>query len=116
MIVSANAARRKPSEHIFVPGAGYVSVGPIKPRLPQKSVWGTFPRDLCDPPPGVKNQSWHAFKPPHGAQPITFQWLSEPREWFRLNTSGNAHRLGFSPAYLSSHGWRYLGAARGRHG
>lgn len=115
MIVSVNTAKSKPSEHVFVPGAGYVSVGALKPLKHQTSIWGTASKDLCDPPPGVRDQSWHALKSPAGPT-VTFQWLIGPREWFRLETQGKSRRLGFSPAYLSSHGWRYLGPARNRHG
>jgi hypothetical protein len=116
MIVSANVAKQRPSEHLFVPGSGYVAVGPLKPLAHQKSLLGSLPTNLCDAPPGVRDQSWHALQPPSGAKPITFQWLVGPREWFRLEKKGMSRRLGFSPAYLSSHGWKYLGPAKNRHG
>jgi hypothetical protein len=117
MIVSVNVAKQRPSEHVFVPGVGYVAAGPLKPLKHQTTIWGSSPKDLCDPPPGVRDQSWHALKPSNaGAAPVTFQWLVNAREWFRLETQGKSRRLGFSPAYLSSHGWRYLGPARNRHG
>lgn len=116
MIVSVNVAKGKPSHHVFVSGTGYVAVGELKPLKHQTTIWGSAPRDLCDCPPGMRDHSWHALQPPGNAKPITFQWLTGPKEWFRLETQGKSRRLGFSPAYLSSHGWKYLGPAKNRHG
>ena len=115
-IVSVNAARARPSEHLFTGGRGYEFVGPLQPLKHQTTIWGASPKNLCDAPPGVRDQSWHVLQPPNNAKPLAFQWLVNPREWFRLETKGISRRLGFSPAYLSSHGWKYLGPAKNRHG
>jgi hypothetical protein len=116
LMSTAAAAKQRPSHHVFSPGAGYLYLGELKPWPGHKTIYGTSPKDLCGPPPGTRDQSWHLLQAPQGSHPIAFQWLSEPKEWFRLETKHTARRLGFSPAYLSSHGWKYLGTAKGRHG
>lgn len=116
MLVSANQAMAKPSEHIFVPGMGYARIGELKPLKGQKQIFGMLPTNLCYPAAGARDKSWHALQPPGDAKPICFQWLTGAKEWFRLNTHGTSRRLGFSPEYLSSHGWTYHKAANGRNG
>ena len=100
-------ALRNPKAHSFKPGKGYQRPG-------EPTQYGVARRDLCNPPPGASDGSWHLLKPPGGADPIAFQWMPLVKTWFRLDT--RARRIGFIPEYLSSYGWTYLGAASGFHG
>lgn len=100
-----HVALRNPSEHVFVPQVGYVKV----PALTQM---GRASRGNCNAHSNTEDGSWHCLKIPSGATYITFQWIA--KHWVRIDPSSN--RLGFTPEYLSSHGWIYMGKASGRHG
>jgi hypothetical protein len=106
--------KKDPSLFRFVPSAGHVLVGPFVPTKDKPVVNGRHPLNLCYPPVGAKNNSWHLLKPPGGFAPISFQWLASAKQWFRLDAK--AFRTGFHSEYLSSHGWTYLGRAKDIHG
>lgn len=115
LILRAGLDQVKQNPHLykFSPGGGYVLKGPIVATRARPRIWGDHPKDLCDPPAGALNESWHALKAPSG-QIFTFQWLRVPKCWFRIEA--RAHRVGWQPAYLSSHGWTYMSAAKNLHG
>jgi hypothetical protein len=112
-------AEASPARHAFRPGAGYLvsKGGPEVREAKDKGrelgdlVYGPLARGNCNPPGDAKPRSWHNLSA-NGSLPIAFQWLSGC--WCRLDMGSK--RLGYPPAYLSSHGWIYRGPARGRHG
>lgn len=98
-------ALRDPASHVFMPGVGYL-------RLPKISGYGPLPQHQCNPPKDVVEGDWYKLKPSGGAEPITFQWISNC--WVRVQK--DTKRLGYPPEYLSSHGWSFIGRAMNRHG
>ena len=102
---------RDPHSYAFMPGGGYIQVGPIKvgeqiaPGIFRKRVFGDHKKDLCNPPPDAQHRSWHTLNPPGGGKPLAFQWLAGAQQYLRVDP--RAHRMGFPPAYLSSWGWVY---------
>lgn len=107
--------KENPQNYTFMPGAGHILVGPIAAEK-GKPLFGTFNKAMCDAPPNSPDESWHMLMPPNGARPMSFQWLVTPRQWFRLDATGRALRSGWTPAYLSSWGWRHIGRATNLHG
>lgn len=100
-------AMASPETFAFAPNVGYVDL-----RFVLEPSRGG-PRGMCNPPAEVADGSWHALRREPSAA-ITFQWLSRNRVWFRIQIG--ARRLAFTPDYLSSHGWKYVGPATDRHG
>jgi hypothetical protein len=113
--LSVREVKKDPQNYTFMPGAGHVLVGPITAEK-GKPLFGAFNKGMCDAPPGATDESYHVLLPPNGAKPVAFQWLSAPRQWFRLDSTGRARRSGWTPAYLSSWGWRYAGRGTNIHG
>jgi hypothetical protein len=107
--------KKNPQNYTFLPGAGHILVGPLKAEK-GRPLFGSFNHGMCDAPPGATDESYHVLLPPNGGKPIAFQWLLAPRQWFRLDASGRALRSGWTPAYLSSWGWRYAGRGTNLHG
>jgi hypothetical protein len=107
--------KQNPFHYTFIPGAGHILVGPIAAEN-GKPLFGSYPNGMCDAPPGAADESWHLLLPPNGSKPKAFQWLAAPRQWFRLDSTGRALRSGWTPAYLSSWGWRYAGRGSNLHG
>jgi hypothetical protein len=70
-------------------------------------------KNLCDPPAGVRDHSWHVLTSPRG-RPVSFVWSAADALW--LSPSRGSSRVGYDPAYLSSYGWQYDGSARTQHG
>ena len=98
--VDKQTAMKNPASHVLVPGVGYVKVGP--------QPLGSFPGGRCNPPPGVPEDTVHFLLPSyHGGDPVAFHWAKG--YWFPNDLK--ATRLGFTPEYLSSHGWAYVEAA-----
>ena len=63
----------------------------------------------ANPPPGAADGTLHELRSPRGMV-ITFMLNREKRTWMAIDIT-RARRLGFSAAYLSSHGWQYVGPA-----
>lgn len=113
---------QNPHSYRLVPGGGYIHVGPIRvgeplgpPGMVRRRVHGDHPRDLCDPPQDAQHKSWHTLQPPGNAdRPVAFMWLPGPQQYMRIDP--HAHRMGFPPAYLSSHGWTYKARGKNEHG
>lgn len=94
-------ALRNPTQHTYVPKVGY-----LKLETPLKN--GGHPTNRAHPPSiNVGDGTWHKLQPPGGAKPISFQYMATIRAWYRLDRQ--AKRIAFTPEYLSSWGWSYLG-------
>lgn len=99
-------AMTSPDTHLFMPGIGYVNMLTAPPLA-------AGARGKCNPPSNVVDMSWHTLKPAAGPDK-TFQWVARNQAWLRVEIG--ALRIAFSPDYLSSHGWSYMGPAVNRHG
>lgn len=60
-------AQRRPSEHRFVPGRGYVRIAGEPYRR------GTF-KTSCAPPPGTADGTRHFLLPPGGGEKMPMIW------------------------------------------
>ena len=91
-------AATSPTTHSFHRGYGYV-------RHPSVPAMGLGPMADCDPPAQTAAGSAHRLGSGRGGAELVATWHPGERAWLR---DGGA-RLGFTAAYLSSHGWTYLG-------
>jgi len=107
--------KKNPHNFQYFRGQGYIHVGPIVPTKERPRIMGHDPVHRCYPPIGSKDLSYHFLKSPDGSTALIFQWLQGPRQWFRLDTTGHALRMGWPCEYLSSHSWTYAGPADGPH-
>lgn len=101
-ISTKTAATVKPTRHSFRPGIGYVLHDTENPKPMGKDA-----QNLCSPPAVAADGSPHLLTPPGGGKPMAFLWVSKSAAWARMG----GKRMAFTAVYLSSHGWRYLGAA-----
>jgi hypothetical protein len=89
------------SAHGFVPGIGYVRLGPLP--IPHDPLGQ--PRD-CEPAKDAPPQSMHILLAPHGEEVKNMRWYPETREW-APDVPMRAHRLAFTSRYLAAYGWKY---------
>lgn len=95
-------AAASPTTHAFQPGRrGYVAFGPHEALLP-----GPL-REVCAAEAEPADCSRHLLRPPGGGEPLQFTWYVAETAWCRYG----GKRLGFTAAYLGSHGWTYAGVA-----
>jgi hypothetical protein len=105
-IVTRAEANRKRTAHQFVAGLGYVThSGP--PELPP----GARGNKNCMPPSGTKDGSMHLLRPPSGAEPIAFVWVTAEQAWAGTNPA-RGNRLAWPVTHLARAGWEYVGPKR----
>lgn len=92
-------ALANPAAYSFRKGLGYVQ----HDRTPQPN--GKYPIDKCTPPANTVDGTFHLLIVPGSENTLAFAWHKATNSWAR--TGGR--RLGFTAAYLSSHGWTYYG-------
>jgi hypothetical protein len=97
--VTYQAAMNAPDFHRLEAGVGYTRVG----RLPMPT---TGSPSNCSPPDSALEGSVHLLRPPQSLDPRAFIWNKSKGLWLAFNS--NSKRLGYSPEYLSRHGWAYL--------
>lgn len=95
-------AIKKPTEHQFVPGIGYIK-HPGEPEV-DPSVVGTKNCEAPAPADGSK----HVFRHAGGAEHVLV-WHAAHKAW-GPDKIGDGNRLAWTPAYLSRHGWEYVKA------
>lgn len=96
-------AMTAPTEHAFLPGHGYVRLGPpMQIFAPLKQVQTAS----AAPPSGTKNGTRHTLRAPTGGLLMIFTWNSGC--WFRPN--GN--RVAWTSEHLAASGWSYVGPTR----
>lgn len=96
--VDKETAMRNKHAHMFVPGRGYVFVGPHP--MPATRV---CEKHQCEPLVVAAQGTWHKLRAPNGKD-IKMQWMGGG-EWMPPLGSGN--RVGFKSEYLAAHGWTY---------
>lgn len=99
MRVDRSQAMLNPSRHVLKPKDGYHTAKAPAPKGPP------VPGGAAAPPEGVLDGSSHWIAPAAGAPPHPFSWDEGSGHW--LNPHGN--RVGFTPAWLTYHGWVYIG-------
>lgn len=96
------AIARNKESYRFIPGQGYVNIGP--PPMPADPIGVA---DDCKPPSVAVSSSYHLLQPPMGAEKMKMQWSEG--SW--VPPLGAGKRMAFTPAYLAAHGWTYVSGA-----
>ena len=97
---TAEAAKKSPTTHQFLPGVGHIE----HPALPLDLPKG---RTECNPPAGTPDGSLHFLRAQPHVKPVEFVWHATHRAWARAN--GN--RQAWPADYLAAAGWTYVGRA-----
>jgi hypothetical protein len=103
--IGRDHAFASPTSSAFVPGQGYVSIGP--PPMPAACV---HQEHHCCPSPTANDGSIHELWSPDKHKVFKMAWRRETKTWMGLQL-GQGNRLGFTSAYLAAHGWTYKGPA-----